>query len=320
MGQQRSKQGNGLTHTLARRGLKMSQLRVIAAVAETGQVAAAAQRIGMTQPAASRLLAQLEEIVGTRLYVRHPRGVILTEAGQTLARDTARILNELDLTHERVVQAGQGASGLVRIGSVTGPSLQLLLPVVRDLRIDYPGIEVAVHVETSAKLADGLLSRDIDFFIGRIPEGLDTRPFSFEPLSEEPISLVVRSDHPLNRRARVTLEECLEYDWVMQPPGGLLRQTTETYIMSRGYDLPRRVLGTTSTLFTLALLHGTDAIGPLAEAVADFHIEPNGLGSRLARLNVDCDIVVKPYGLITHSDRGLSPAADHVLNVLRTRR
>ncbi|MDF0599615.1 LysR family transcriptional regulator [Psychromarinibacter sp. C21-152] len=307
------------TDTLARRGLKMSQLRLIAAVAETGQVAAAAQRVGLTQPAASRLLAQLEDVTGSQLYSRHPRGITLTEAGRSLARDAARVLNELDLAHERVTQASLGTSGQIRVGSVTGPSLQLLLPVVRDLRVAYPGIELGIEIDTSVKLAEALLSRDLDFFIGRIPDGADSRPFRFVPLQEEPISLIVRRGHPLTRRSDAGLEDCLNYDWVMQPPGGLLRQTAESYLLANGHDLPRRVLGTTSTLFTLALVHGTNAIAPLASAVADFYINDSGLGSRLDRLRVRSDIVVKAYGLVSRSEGGMSPAAERVLGLLRDR-
>ena len=174
-------------------------------------------------------------------------------------------------------------------------------------------------VDTSARLADGLLARDLDFYIGRIPDGADSRPFLFEPIEEEPIALVVRRHHPLFRRTDLTLEECLDHDWVMQPPGGLLRQTTETYLLSRGFPLPRRVLGTTSTMFTLALIHETNAIGPLARAVADFYIGEQGLGSRLARLNVAPDIRVKSYGLVHSADGGTTPAASRVLALLRHR-
>lgn len=305
--------------TLARRGLKMSQLRLIAALAETGQVLAAAQRVGMTQPAASRLLAQLEDVAGALLFTRHPRGVRLTEAGRLLAHDASRILKDLDLTQERIAQASSGARGLVRIGAVTGPSLQLLLPVVRDLRIVYPGIELAIQVDTSARLADAMLSGVLDFFIGRIPDGADSRPFLFELISDEPISLIVRRGHPLTRKQPLMIEDCLDYDWATQPPGGLLRQTTETYLLSRGFRLPPRVIGTTSTLFALALVHATNAIAPLASAVADFYIGERFLGSRLDRLDAMADLSVKPYGLVCRSDGRMSPATERVFAALRNK-
>lgn len=307
-------------HLLVRKGLKFSQLRLLAVLRETGQVGAAAQQLGMTQPAASRLLAQLEEMIGAPLFKRHARGVSLTEAGLIMADQAVRTLRELDLSQARVAQAMQGTRGLVRIGSVTGPSLEIVLPLVRQVRVAAPAVELAVQVDTSDKLAEALLARDLDFYIGRIPDGANAQPFAVIDIGDEPISLVVREDHPLTRFAEPTLEQCVEYDWVSQPPGGLLRRTAEDYLLSRGLRLPRRMMGTASTLFTLALIRKTNAIAPLAKAVADFFIDESGLGSRLASLPVAHDLVVKTYSVITRQERDLSPAAETILSALLKRR
>ncbi len=307
-------------HLLVRKGLKFSQLRLLAVLRETGQIGAAAQQVGITQPAASRLLAQMEEMIGAPIFKRHARGVTLTEAGAIMAEQAVRTLRELDLSQERVMQAVQGARGLVRIGSVTGPSLDLILPLVREMRVSAPAVELAVQVDTSDKLAEALLARDIDFYVGRIPDGANAGPFAVVDIGEEPIALVVRQDHPLTRVERLTLEQCVEYDWVSQPPGGLLRRTAEDYLLSRGLRLPRRILGTASTLFTLALIRKTNAIAPLAKAVADFFIDQSGLGSRLAILPVAPDLIVKTYSIVTRQDRDLSPAAEALLATLLKRR
>ncbi len=306
-------------HLLVRKGLKFSQLRLLAVLRETGQIGAAAQQLGMTQPAASRLLAQLEEMIGAPIFKRHARGVSLTEAGAIMADQAVRTLRELDLSQARVLQAVQGTRGLVRIGSVTGPSLELVLPLVREMRVSAPAVELAVQVDTSDKLAEALLARDLDFYVGRIPDGVNAQPFAVVDIGDEPIALVVREDHPLTRVANLTLDQCVEYDWVSQPPGGLLRRTAEDYLLSRGLRLPRRMMGTASTLFTLALIRKTNAIAPLAKAVADFFIDEGGLGGRLASLPVAQDLVVKTYSVVTRQDRDLSPAAEAILATLLRR-
>lgn len=311
--------GPATTDRLVRRGLKFSQLRLLAALRDTGQVSAAAQQTGMTQPAASRLLTALEEIVGAPLFTRHPRGVTLTEAGHLLADQAATMLHGLDLASARIDQVVEGARGLVRMGSVTGPSLEILLPVIREARLVYPEIRVSVQIDTSDKLADALLARELDFYIGRIPQGVDMRPFRLRVIGPEPIALMVRLDHPLTRRDPLTLEDCLAYDWVSQPPGGLLRGTMEAYLMARGLGLPRRVLSTSSTLFLLALVNETNAIAPIARSVADFFIERAALGSRLARLPVAGDMAVSDYGIVTRAEDPLSPAADQLLAMVAQR-
>lgn len=306
-------------HVLVRKGLKFSHLRLLAVLRETGQIGAAAQQVGMTQPAASRLLSQLEEMIGAPIFRRHARGVSLTEAGIIMADQAARTLRELDLSQERVLQAVQGTRGLVRIGSVTGPSLELILPLVREMRVSAPAVELAVQVDTSNKLAEALVAGDLDFYVGRIPEGADAQPFWVCDIGYEPIGLVVRADHPLTRVDRLTLEQCVEYDWVTQPAGGLLRRTAEDYLLSQGLQLPRRILATASTLFTLALLQKTNAIAPLARAVAEFFIDSSGLGSRLAILPVAPDLIVKTYSVIRRQEQDLTPAAQSILNALLKR-
>lgn len=320
MGQMvQSYDGQGQQSPLIRKGLKFSHLRLLAALRATGQVSVAAEQVGMTQPAASRLLAQLDDMLGTPIFTRHSRGVVLTEAGAIMADQAVRTLGELGLSYDRVRQAVQGTGGLVKIGSVTGPSLELVLPMVTQARVASPAVEIAVHVETSDRLAESLLARDLDFYVGRIPDGANAAPFKVTEIGSEPIGLVVRADHPLTRLADPTLEQCLDYDWVSQPPGGLLRRTAEDYILSKGLNLPGRVLGTTSTLFTLALVQKTNVIAPLARAVADFFISSTGLGSRLAHLPVALDLAVKTYSVIERQERDLSPAAEAVLRDLKQR-
>ncbi len=303
---------------LVRRGLKFSQLRLIAALRDFGQIGAAAEFLGMTQPGASRLLAQLEVLAEASLYTRHARGVTLTDAGRILADRAAQVLKDMELSGAEISEVVRGLSGSVRVGSVTGPSLDLLLPVVRDLREAYPEIDVGVEVETSQVLSEFLLAETLDFYIGRIPDGADARPFRFAPIGEEQISLLVRLDHPLTRKPDLTIEDCLDYDWVTQPPGGLLRRTAEDYLLARNLPLPPRVLSTASTLFTLAMINVTDAIAPLASAVADFFTQQAGLGSRLAKLPVAPDLAVKPYGLVQRSSDLLSPSAQRVFSLLES--
>ena len=307
------------SNALVRKGLKFSQLRLLAALRDLGQIGAAAQHVGLTQPAASRLLAQLEELAGVALYTRHARGVVLTEAGRVLAEQAASTLQGLDLANERIGQLVRGARGLVRVGSVTGPSLELLLPVLREARLAYPEIELAVEVGTSDRLSDLLLNRELDFYIGRIPERADAGVYELDVIGPEPISLVVRLGHPLVRQDRLQLRDCLDYDWVTQPPGGLLRRTAETYILKQGLPLPKRVLGTSSTLFTLAMLNETNAIAPLARAVADFFIARGALGSRLARLPVAEDMQVGDFGLVRRAGEAVSPSTERLLQMLRRR-
>ena len=179
-------------------------------------------------------MAELERIVGTSLYSRHARGVTLTRAGALLAEKAHAILRQLNDASEEIGEMVEGVRGHVRIGAVTGPALEIVLPALRELRIAFPEIQISVDIETSDKLAGSLLSRELDFYIGRLPDSIDGRTVRMRRIGPEPIGFIVRADHPLTRRGNVTLGQCLPYDWVMQPPGGLMRREVETYLLENG--------------------------------------------------------------------------------------
>ena len=195
--------------------------------------------------------------------------------------------------------------------------MELILPLIRELRVAYPEIELSVQVDTSDKLADSLLSREIDFYIGRIPEGIDTRALTLEPIGPEPVSLVVRLEHPLIRRPEATIEHCLDFDWVMQPEGSLLRRTVEEYLLRNGYRPPARILSTSSMLLTLAIICETNAIAPIADAAAHFYAAPDAFGGRIRQLPVARDMQVLPFSLVSLREADASPAMVRVLTLLR---
>lgn len=294
---------------LAARGLKLRQLQLIVDIADTGQVVAAAQRLNMTQPAASRMLSDLEHLLGAKLTARHPRGVNLTPAGMRLAELARGILREIDTAASEVRDINSGNAGLVSIGSVSGPSLDLVLPVLQNLRITRPQIRFDVMVDSSDRLVGQLIAGEIDFYVGRIPDHVEAAQFALQMIGREPMSLIVRAGHELDLRPPADLLEPLRFDWVMQPRAGLLRRTVETYLMERGLPLPQRIVGTASLMFTLALVSRSNAIGVMSTQAEEFFRAHDSLGARIVRLMIAPDLMVAPYGLVTMRGRKLSPAA-----------
>ncbi|SER46895.1 DNA-binding transcriptional regulator, LysR family [Tranquillimonas rosea] len=304
---------------LIRQGLKLRHLRLMAALEETGQISAAAAFLNMTQPVASRLLADLERLLGASLHDRHPRGITLTPTGRLLAARGRRLLSELDETGREIARLTAGTRGRVHVGSVTGPALELVLPAIREARVTLPEIEIAVQVGTSDELGERLLSGELDFYIGRLHDSMDARAVTLRPIGPEPISLIVRTGHPLTRRPGADLSDCLRYDWVMQPPGGLLRRTAEAYLLERGLPVPDRIVSTSSLLLTLAMIGGSNAVAPVARSVARFHGGRDGMDGRIVQLPIATDMAVVPYALVQPADRAPSPAAQTFLGLIEAK-
>ncbi len=289
--------------------MKLQHLRLIARLHETAQISAAAIAMNISQPAASRLMKELENITGVSLYTRHPRGIELTGYGMRLARRARAIVQDLYDAGREIAEFSSGQAGAVNMGAVTGPAIEMVLPVLKRMRMIHAQVETSVVVDISDVLAQDLLSNRMDFYIGRIPLNADPRLFHARVIGEEPAALIVRHDHPLTTQNGVTITDCLSYDWVMQTRDSLLNRTLEEYLVTAGLVLPKIILRTSSLLLSLATITETNAIAPIARSVADFFGEGGGLGGRIKSLPIAPDLSVSAYALIKRANSILSPAA-----------
>ena len=294
------------TDNFLRRGLKLSHLRLLAALAETGQLTLAADRLGLAQPAASRLLAEVERITGQPVHIRTGRGLTLTPMGQALAHRATRVVTELRDAEREVAEIANGQSGHVRIGSVTGPALDRVLPALRTARLALPAVTAEVIVAPSDFLAQQLLSGRIDFAIGRLPEGRDGELALSTPMGDEPVALMVRRGHRLASLPRLVPLDLMTFDWVMPGPEAILTRAVMSRLQTLGLPTPPQRLSTASFLLTLALIQQSNAIAPLARAVCD---QFAGRDSPYVILPLDLGITVAPYGLLTRRGATLTPAA-----------
>lgn len=305
------------SETLLRSGLKLRHMRLVVALEDHGQISAAAQVMNMSQPAASRMISEIEDILGVQICDRLPRGIRLTPYGAALARRGRAILLEMQQVDREISDLKSGKGGSVVMGAVTAPAIELAVPAIRKIRQRYPRIEISVQIETSAVLARELLASRHDFIIARIPDDLDPRLFESRIIGIEKACLIVRRGHPLAGSGTVPLERLAEFDWVFQPGGSLLRQTVQGIFMSRNVRMPDRILNTSSLLLTLVMVSQSDAIAPIAVDVAKFVNSESGLAGAIEILPIAFEINVQPYSLIMVRGRTLSPTAqllyDHIL-------
>lgn len=287
--------------------LKLSHLRLIAAIAQHGQIQLAAQALKLTQPAASRTLSEIEKMVGGALFERHPRGMTPTPMGTVLVRRAHTMLMEMrDLAHE-LQQEREGATGLVQTGAVTGPAVGCLVPAIRKLKTVSPNVELRVDVGPSIQLMRGLEEGDYDFIIGRLLPESDADAFHIVPGKIERVRCLVRSGHPLAGRTHLPLQDLRHHPWMIQERGTPIRQAVEGAFIGKGLTVPSNVVATSSLVLMMALLTDSDMIAPMSVEVARM-IEATS-GGTLTTLDLDIPIEVSPYHIITRRDRRLSPAA-----------
>lgn len=294
---------------IVRSGLKMNHLQLILAIEDHKQISAAADALHISQPAASRLLGEIESILKVPLCARAARGVELTQYGEALARRARTIFLELRETAREITELKTGSGGSVSIGSVTGPALNLAVPAIRQVSTAYPGIEINVQIENSNVLVRELLAARHDFVLGRIPDDQNRRLFNFVEIGTEDVCLIVREGHPLLEKPEIQPADLPFYDWVFQPPGTLLRRSVEDSFLNAGIPLPATVINTSSIILTISIVRNTNAIAPVARDVATL-ISDNGTEAGAIRiLPVGFRISMRSYGLITARGRDLPPSA-----------
>ena len=295
--------------TLIKSGLKLGHLQMLVALEDLGQVSAAAEALHMSQPAASRMVSEMEAIVRAPLCERIARGVVLTTYGAALAKRARKILLELREAGRELSELRTGRGGSVFVGAVTAPALSLVVPAVRRVTSAYPGIEINVQVETSNILARELMAARHDFILGRIPEDINPQQFHMHEIGVERACLIVRSGHPLLKQGLASLADLTRYDWVFQPPGTLLRRTLEDIFMRAALPMPANIINMTSLLLTVAVIRDSNAIAPVALDMAQFLVGQSSRAGEIRILPADFDITVKPYSLITMRERALPPSA-----------
>lgn len=304
---------------LLRSGLKLSHLRMIVAIEEHSQVSAAADALNISQPAASRMLTEMETILKAQLCERVSRGVALTAFGRAFARRARTILLELREVDRELSALKSGTGGSVYFGSVTAPAISLAVPAIQQVSAAYPGIEVNVRVETSNVLARELLAAQQDFIIARVPDDLNPRLFNVTEIGVEKACLIVRKGHPLAEKPVVGLADLPSYDWVFQPAGTLLRRRIEELFIADGVALPSTVVNTSSILLTTAIVCGSNAIAPVARDMAVFIADVGAQAGEISILNTDFEIDIKPYSLISVKGRALPPSAKLLYDLILQR-
>ena len=294
---------------LLRNRIKLGHMRMMVALDDTLQISTAASLLNITQPAASRMLSEMEAILNVQLCERLPRGIELTSFGRAFARHARAILLELRETERELTDLKSGKGGSIFMGSVTAPAISLAGPAIKSLKARYPKIQISIQVETSNVLAKDLLASRLDFMLARIPDDLNPRLFDARVIGTEQACLIVRKGHPLMVNAQVGLEQISSYDWVFQPSGSLLRRTIESMFLSGNISLPEKIINTSSLMMTLVMVSQSDAIAPIAVDVAKFITAQTGLDGSIDILPLNQAINLQPYSLITLRGRSLSPAA-----------
>lgn len=293
--------------------LKTRQLLLLIALDEQRNIHRAAEELHMTQPAASKQLKDLEDMLDVALFERLPRGMRPTIYGETMIRHARMALTSLSLAHEDIVALKAGLAGQVDIGVIMAPSMSLVPRAISRVKQHSPLLRIGVEMETSNILLERLRRGTLDFMIGRILEEQSDTDLQYEELAEEAVCAVARLGHPLARASALSLKEIAGAAWVLPPQGSVLRHRCDMMFRGAGLQPPANVVDTTALLLILSLLQQTDSLHVMPVEVARYYASLN----ILSILPIELPCKMDAFGIITRRSHLLSPGAGVLLGALR---
>ena len=268
----------------------------------------------MSQPAASKLLKDLEDMLEVPLFERQPRGMRPNWYGETLVRHARIALSSLGEAGQEIQALKAGLSGHVSLGAITGPAITLIPPALAAVARTTPNLRIELHVESSDVLLEQLAAGKIDIMIGRMSERTDKIDLHYEKLADEPVSAVVRPAHPLLARTSLSLPELARRSWIVPPHGTVLRERFDLMFREASLAPPTHLIETASQLFVTRMLEQTDFIAVVPTEVARFYATYN----LVAPLPINLSCTMDSFGIITRRDWLLSPSATILLRALKS--
>jgi DNA-binding transcriptional LysR family regulator len=304
---------NNETNWFLKARLKTRQLLLLVAIDDERNIHRAADLLHMTQPAASKQLKDLEDMLGVALFERHPRGMSPTSYGEAMIRHARMALTSLSQAHDDILALKSGLSGQVDVGVIMTPGITVVPKAIAAVKEHSPLLRIGVHMDNSNVLLDRLQHGTLDFMVARIMEGEDRANLQFEELEAEPVCVVARIGHPLLQKQGLKLADIAGAGWVVPPQGSILRHRFEMMFRRENLRPPINVVDTTATLAVTSIVQQTDFLHVMPISVANYCARFDMLGI----VPIDLPVMMDPYGIVTKSGQLLSPGAKILIEAIR---
>ncbi|MBN1086996.1 LysR family transcriptional regulator [Erwinia aphidicola] len=286
--------------------IKLHQLRAFVDVARHGSIRAASRAAGLSQPALTKSIQELEEVLGARLFIRRRQGVALTEIGDNFFQHASLIIEELRVAQEDIQQRLGLAGGTVNIG-VGGSIARTLMPqVITQFRRQFPNVKIRIVEGQLVSMIPELRQGELDFTINTSYPGHLDSELSYERLMEREYRVVVRKGHLCQHAT--SLAELQHCDWTMPTPRG------SYYRLLHDMGMAPAISVTCETFMACtSLIAQSDFVSILSSDVIGDPI----LGNQLVALNIKEQLPNATFYLIQRKDTTLTPMGAELARLFR---
>lgn len=292
--------------------LKLHHFRAVDAIMVQRSLLKAAALLNLSQPALTKTLQDMERIIGQRLFDRLPQGMRPTEAGELLAQAARRILAETRRLDEALDQIADPGGGTVALGALPVAAAGVLPGALSRLKHERPGLRVRLQQGRTEELLPLLAADELDLIVGRLYEPALPDGFVREPMWEEPISILARTQHPVFAFPAVTTETLREFELILPTVSQRVGREIDALLILLGLN-QLSTLRASSYGFIREMLHATDSIAIMPRLMMAGDL----LRGTLRVVPLPVAAPPRPAGLILPRRTTLPPAALAFVEALR---
>jgi DNA-binding transcriptional LysR family regulator len=296
--------------------LRMKQLQLLIALDDHKSLHKAAGAMAMTQSAASKALAELESMLEAPLFERAKTGLIPNPFGRCVVRYARVLAADLSALCQEVAQIRAGTGGRLTVGTIMGAVPGVVAPIAGEMHAKHPDLAIEIIEDTSANMLVMLDDGRVDLVIGRASVSDQPSKYHYQPLTDEPMSVVVGRDHPHIGARDVSLANLAALRWVTYPSYMPMSALLERELDLAGLTMPANPISTASPLVTVTLLQQSAELVSILPASVAKLFEMHGM---LRILPVAMKSKSQTFGIVTRKGGALSPAARQFVQMLRER-
>jgi DNA-binding transcriptional LysR family regulator len=300
------------------RRLRVRDLYILSTVVKAGSMGKAARTLGISQPAVSEAVANLEHLLGVRLLDRSPRGIEPTIYADAILKRTMTVFDELKQGVRDIRSLADPTAGEVSIGYSNMIAATVVPKIIERFSAKYP--RVVMHVDLvqppTAKYLQGLRDRTFDLILARLPMPLgenhleDELNIQLEFLFDDPLVVVVGARSRWARRRKVDLKELIDEPWILSRTKSLSYERVAEAFKARGLGVPSTRLVTYSMDLRAKLV----ASGRFVTVVPQSVLQLDDGGTALKMLPVDLPTKRWPVMILTLKNRTISPTAERFIS------
>lgn len=286
------------------RRLKLRDLHILFTVVHWGSMAKGAAHLGMSQPAVSEAIANLEGTLGVRLLDRNPRGIEPTIYARALLKRGDVVFDELKQGIRDIEFLANPTAGEIRIGAPESLMAGLVPAIIDKLSRRYPKVSVSIiAAQPGEQEFRELRERSVDLLLGRLFKPVSDDDVAVDVLCQDAFHVVASAGSPWARRRAITLSDLTNEPWICFPTNSVVNSHIEAGFRAHGLELPKPSITSFSTQVRLHLLE----TGRFLTILHDSVLRVNAKRRFLKVLPIDLLIGPMPIAIFTLKNRTVSP-------------